>query len=1017
MAVPETDRPDVDELAAEFVERQRAGESPTIDEYALRFPELADEIRELFPTIMKLEGLKHHLSGSSSGQAGVGLPGLTRLGDFRIVRELGRGGMGVVYEAEQESLRRRVALKVLGANISASPKLLARFRREAESAARLHHTNIVPVFGVGEEHGVFFYAMQYIEGAPLNSIIHALRDSPMSRTIGEVVEQCAPSSQTGGGEPSLSETVADSTSSDCNGQPLLARLEFGKSAVPPRVVVSETPDTALPESESAVPGSAIEPRLAARMAADLADALHFAHLHGVLHRDVKPANILVDRESAVWITDFGLAKHDESGDLTRSGDVIGTLRYMAPEQLHGQTDVRSDVYSLGLTLHEMLAGQPAFDEDLRAPLIQRKTEQPPPPLRSLNGRIPRDLETIVQKACAPLATDRYQTAMEFAEDLHRFIEERPIRARRLPVLARTWRWMRRNPVVASLSMLAATLLIAVGVAVGIGNYNTNRALDEALTQQKRAQTNLNAAVAALQEITKDISSRGVPQSLHVTFEGSGNGDGDSTEEEAILQATPVTAADAELLKKLLRFFDEFAASNETDLTAETARIQLQIGEIRHRLGQYQEAEAAYGQARATYEALLAKDPGNVDVTIAIAETWNRIGTVQADRGRVSHAMFSHNAARDAIETSPAAMAEDRGKFTLARTFTLYYQIFGRAGAADLIARSGSAREADDHQGRGNETSPSTKNDAVPFDEVNAERAGQNRTNRPNGRREGPRFGRGADGASRSRWRSTRNNPGAEIRRNFPPESIVRAIDILEDLVQRNPENSLYRLSLAQSYRVQMVQSRFDRSENSDQAGSQAAERAIEILIGLTNDYPDNPQYRYELADTYCMTVRFQRDLSSDETTERIDDALAICDALKQAYPQVPSYQALAAVAERRRAFIHRQSGNLDAAERYYDSASDTYRELTQRFPTVSLYPIALAQTLSESASTLQEAGDHDRAWEQAVSAVVVAENCRPLRPTFDPFFHGFVMRLKHQRDRLESQLGPYPEAPEPPADL
>lgn len=1010
MATSEIDEPDVDELAVEFLERHRDGESPSIEEYARRHPELADEIRELFPTILKLEGLKHHLSDSSSGHAGVGLPGLSRLGDFRIIRELARGGMGVVYEAEQESLRRRVALKVLGANIASSPKLLARFRREAEAAARLHHTNIVPVFGVGEEHGVYFYAMQYIEGPPLSAIISELRKSTGPRTISQLVEQCGAGRLRRSDESSVAETLAD-PSSGAQEAPLLARIEGAGTNGARRVVVSQDREPHSPPEAPPEPAFFIDFRVAARMAADLADALHYAHLHGVLHRDVKPSNVLVDREGIVWITDFGLAKQDESGDLTRTGDVIGTLRYMAPEQLHGQTDVRSDVYSLGLTLYELLAGQPAFDDSLKASLIQRKTEQPPRPLRSVNRRIPRDLETIVQKACAPLPADRYQTALEFAEDLHRFIEEQPIRARRLPVLARMWRWTRRNPVIASLTLLAAILFIAVGVAVGIGNYNTNQALNNALTERQRAELNLNGAVAALQEITRDIASRGLPQSLQISTEEG---------EEAVLQFTPVTAADAELLKKLLSFFDEFAASNEKDLTAETAQIRVYIGEIRHRLGQFEESETAYRDAINTYQALHADEPGNLDVTIALAETLNSIGTVQADRGQVRQAMLSHNAAREAIESAPVAMASDQGQYTLARTFTLYHQRYGRAGFTDMWGPGpgpglGNRRRRGDGPRRSVEDRADPDGQDVAGDDSANEqredaeqRTGEERGNvRDGDRNGGPRTDRDGRSDRQRAWDEQRQ----QVQEHFPKESINRAIDLLEGLVARNPDEAEYQLSLAQAYRVQMVRGYWDREDSSAPAA-----HALEILSDLKEQFPNDPRYLYELADTLCTSVRRQRDLDPDEESARVVRARQICELLTHRYPHEPSYLALAAVADRRLASIDRKSGRLEDAESRCEEAAETYRGLTERFPSVSLYFIGRAQTLSELAETLREAGEQDRALEESTEAVRVAESCQRLRGYDDQFFGGFLWRLRRQRDGL-ARAASFPRSQRADRDL
>ena len=176
---------DLGELAEEFVSRRRQGERATIEEYASKYPDLAEEIRELFPTVLELEQLKVHKVFSSGGvAASTGPVPLTQLGDFRIIREVGRGGMGVVYEAEQESLHRRVALKVLGTQMGMSARQKARFRREAEAAAHLHHTNIVPIYGVGEDKGLQFYAMQFIEGVPLNRLIRAWRDAEGGHEIG-----------------------------------------------------------------------------------------------------------------------------------------------------------------------------------------------------------------------------------------------------------------------------------------------------------------------------------------------------------------------------------------------------------------------------------------------------------------------------------------------------------------------------------------------------------------------------------------------------------------------------------------------------------------------------------------------------------------------------------------------------------------------------------------------------------------------------------------------------------------
>ena len=189
----------------------------------------------------------------------------------------------------------------------------------------------------------------------------------------------------------------------------------------------------------------------ARIGVQVADALAYAHAQGILHRDIKPSNLLLDTRGTVWVTDFGLAKADDQQNLTHTGDILGTLRYMPPEAFGGKADGRGDVYALGLTLYELLAFRPAFDEKERGRLIKQVTGEAPPPLRKLNPEVPRDLETIVQKAIEREPAHRYATAAELADDLQRFVDDEPIRARRTSYAERLARWGRRNPAVAALS--------------------------------------------------------------------------------------------------------------------------------------------------------------------------------------------------------------------------------------------------------------------------------------------------------------------------------------------------------------------------------------------------------------------------------------------------------------------------------------------------------------------------------------------------------------------------------------
>ncbi len=375
MSASSDQRNPVELLAEEFLDRKRRGEHPTLGEYLERHPELADEIRDLFPALLMMEDLGDS-SGATTGSlavadgAAIGTR-LQRLGDYRILREIGRGGMGVVYEAEQESLGRRVALKVLSAGALLDPKQVRRFEREAKAAARLHHTNIVPVFGVGRQDGHHYFVMQFIAGwgstwcsticggcaAPKPEAAPAAGRAAASRATDLSAADVARSLMTGPfaalgppGDGSVTEAVDDAApapASTANGPP--GDAESSSVILPGSSELSASSD---PDRQFY--------RSVARIGIQVAEALEYANRQGILHRDVKPRNLLLDNRGNVWVADFGLAKTAEADDLTHTGDILGTIRYMAPERFSGHCDARSDVYSLGLTLYELVALRPAL---------------------------------------------------------------------------------------------------------------------------------------------------------------------------------------------------------------------------------------------------------------------------------------------------------------------------------------------------------------------------------------------------------------------------------------------------------------------------------------------------------------------------------------------------------------------------------------------------------------------------------------------------------------------------------
>ena len=438
---------------------------------------------------------------------------LPAIAGFRIIREIGRGGMGVVYEAEEEVLSRRVALKVLASSALHLPIQVQRFEREAKAAARLHHTNIVPVFGVGEQDGQHYYIMQYIEGLGLDAVLGELRrqrdagsgarQQGRHATGTDLASPPRPAVRAGA-QGDVGVDAADMAWSLATGR--LAGAENLSSPATTQAEIKETvvlsPSQVLASTASVGPPSSTlhgssdllshsessRPYFhsLARIGLQAAEALEYANRQGVLHRDVKPSNLLLDTQGNVWLADFGLAKTAEGDDLTTTGDIVGTIRYMAPERFQGACDARSDLCGLGLTLYEMVALRPAFMELDRFKLIERIRQGEPTPLKALAPRVPRDLATIIHKAIEREPSRRYATAGAMAEDLRRFMEGRPIEARQASGAERLTRWVRRNPWVAAfLVALVLGLFASAWQAVRATQAERTARLAEGATRKER----------------------------------------------------------------------------------------------------------------------------------------------------------------------------------------------------------------------------------------------------------------------------------------------------------------------------------------------------------------------------------------------------------------------------------------------------------------------------------------------------------------------------------------------------
>jgi eukaryotic-like serine/threonine-protein kinase len=466
----------------DYVELMRGGSPPTRTEFLALHHSIADILADPLAGLELAQAAAGDLAPTGSVRDLVEDTLLSAtLGEYRIIREVGRGGMGIVYEAEQVPLGRRVALKVLPSTASLDPRHRQRFRIEAQAAALLHHEHIVPVFAIGCDRGVDYYAMQFIDGQSLNERIRSpLQMPPQYDRV----------------EPTTTVAVG----------PL---RRSSHSPFPPRLTGSSL-------------GDRRHCKAAAQLALQAAFALEHAHEIGVIHRDIKPSNLLIDVRDHLWIADFGLARlPQDEHDLTRTGDLVGTLRYMSPEQVRGDrasVDARTDLYGLGVTLYELLTLRPAFSGRNRDELVRRILDEDPVPPRRINPSIPRDLETIILKAMEKEPSARYRTARALADDLRRFLDDEPIRARRPTVVDRAVKWSRRHRTATIASTIALLVTLTISTAVlWVSNRRTDALLrrTDALLDKNRVarlegEEAFQRSLGTLDQIIRSVSSESDP---------------------------------------------------------------------------------------------------------------------------------------------------------------------------------------------------------------------------------------------------------------------------------------------------------------------------------------------------------------------------------------------------------------------------------------------------------------------------------------------------------------------------
>src|SRR6516162_2917132 len=609
----------VEVLADEFLARCKRGEKPTIKEYCDRYPEIAEEIRDVFEAVLMVENLKpgsSDVSGSFGESVKMEGKRLEQVGDYRILCEIGRGGMGVVYEAEQQALGRRVALKVLPKTIAGSASMQIRFQREAKAAARMHHTNIVPVFDVGQEGDHLYYAMQLIHGQGLDLVIEDLKRLRAQSTA-------APATDRGAGDRSIAASLVAGQFEKDN-----LATEGADDPDATDAYEGSAPSSAMFPGQSAISTATTNRRGYFRSVAQIglqtAGALSYAHSRGIIHRDIKPGNLILDTTGNAWVTDFGLAKTGDSA-MTHTGDILGTIRYMAPERFRGQCDVRADVYALGMTLYELVTLKAAYASGDRLKLMEliRDSEAASP--RSVDARIPRDLETIVMKAIDKDRMRRYQSADEMAEDLQRFVNDEPIKARRIGSAERLGRWCRRNPAVAGL-MAAVLVLMAAGTAVSTWQAvvaNLARAdlaakNDELTDEQAKVQARFDMAMKAIALFHTGVS------------------------EDMLLKNAEFKGLRTKLLKEAASFYAdrEKLLAGQTDAKSRRALAAAysQLGELTDRIGDKTEALAVHRKALALRRELAAAEGADVKTRLDVASSLLAVGWLLRTTGKPAEAL-------------------------------------------------------------------------------------------------------------------------------------------------------------------------------------------------------------------------------------------------------------------------------------------------------------------------------------------------------------------------------------------
>ncbi|QDT50184.1 Tyrosine-protein kinase MasK [Symmachiella dynata] len=859
-----------DQIADEITDRFSRGETLDVEEFVTRYPQFEEVIRQLFPALAALA------SPESTQFRDDDHPESTEkiIGDFRLIRQIGRGGMGIVYEAQQISLQRRVALKILPFAAVLDPRQLQRFKIEAQAAAGLHHPHIVPVHSVGTDRGVHYYAMQYVDGQDLATVLKQLRLSLVDGQIAELPAVTRVKNSASSQEAANCEMILDPQAGGTSFDTQAHEAETAARVVETNRIQCHTTQS-LADRHNRF-------RTIAELGIQAAEALDYAHQRGIIHRDIKPSNLLIDGEGILWITDFGLAQIESEGNLTMTGDFIGTLQYMSPEQAlgnHELVDQRTDIYALGVTLYELLTCQPMLPMADKAVMLKNIAVEEPPLPSSFDRTVPADLETIVLKATAKDPAARYASAGALADDLRHYLELRPILAKRPGVWDRFAKWSRRNNTL--VSSIAAILLMAV-VALSLSMFFVARAYQAESKQRKiaerqsrRADDNLTHALKAVNEMLTEVAS------------------------DEIVDVPQMATVRRELLQKAVNFLEHLSAAEGDVPTVhyETARAYVKITNIHEALGEFEQAEQTGKRAIAMLKELIAANPRNAVYRDTLTEAYGYLGTSYFQR-RPTYMDDALATCKLRLDETQSLVEDFPGELRFRRRF------------AEVNTDMGNFHWEAQHQ---HEAEIYLRKAVRIWNEIKSEY---------------PNAADGPDEAHCRQWLGTMLL--RTLRFDEAEPELLFANRVYKQLVQDQPSNTDIRGRLAQnrSYLGQL----YFRQGDYNRSG-EFRRKATQLRELLAEEFPNVYEHKRRLAICYeNLILTLGREQKFDEARVQMEKQRILRRDISIRFPQLPGKPGGIGWGPCDLATMMYDTGHIDLARQYFSQALQDFETDLEHFP-------------------------------------------------------------------------------------